>query len=177
MFTQHVKGKGKTKDEYYTPKWVFEMLAPFLPKDKIIWEAFGTVDQTHIQSAEYLRELGFKVVQTKNDFFLENKGDVIVSNPPFSKLKDIFIRLKELKKPFCLLVNNCVLHSNYFRAVFGGEEENINLQILYPPKINYDIIDDVEKGTLKVTTKCPFYSVFICYQMFLPTQGVTFMKK
>ncbi len=47
----------KTDDEYYTPKHAWEDIVRFIPKDKLIWEAFkGNGD-----SAEHLRQLGFPV--------------------------------------------------------------------------------------------------------------------
>ena len=52
-------------DDYMTPKYVWENIQPFIPKDKIIWEPFfgdGT-------SGEHLRELGFEVIHKPIDFF------------------------------------------------------------------------------------------------------------
>ena len=43
-------------------------------------------------------ELGFDVIHDFDDFFESDKGEVIVSNPPFSQSKDILNRLKILIK-------------------------------------------------------------------------------
>lgn len=71
-------------------------------KDKVIWESFygdGT-------SGEFLRELGCKeVIHEPIDFFENDKGEVIISNPPFSKTKEIMPRLKKLDKPFILIMH------------------------------------------------------------------------
>ena len=161
MFRQF---KSRKSDEYYTPKYVWEMLSPFLDKEKVIWEAFHRENDTHIHSSEYLRELGFKVVQTKKDFFEENLGDVIVSNPPYSKNKEILLRLVELDKPFCLLLNQCCLHSKYFRKTFKDTFDQI--QLIIPSKINYLIKSDDENDKEFLTGKgCPFYSILICWKM------------
>jgi len=77
-------------DDYMTPKYAWENIKDYIPKDKIIWEAF----MGDGKSGEYLKDLGFNVIHNDNDFFESNEGDVIVSNPPFSKAKEILMRLK-----------------------------------------------------------------------------------
>ena len=78
-------------DDYMTPKYAWENIQQYIPKDKIIWEAF----MGDGKSGKYLEELGFNVIHNDNDFFENNEGDIVVSNPPFSKSKDILNRLKE----------------------------------------------------------------------------------
>jgi hypothetical protein len=160
MFKQY---KSRKSDEYYTPKHVWEKISPLLNKEKVIWEAFHRESDTHVRSSEYLREIGFNVVQTKKDFFEENHGDVIVSNPPYSKNKKILLRLAELNKPFCLLLNECCLHSNYFKKTFQDTLDEI--QLIIPKKINYLIKSEEEENELLIGKGCPFYSIFICWKM------------
>lgn len=161
--------KSSKSDEYYTPEWVWQAIAPFLPKDKVVWEAFG-VDPL-IPSTNYLKKLGFQVVQTQKDFFLENKGDIIVSNPPFSQMKKVLERMVELDKPFCLLANQCCLHSNYFKRIFKDSLDE--LQMFIPPKINYlcKIDDEIKPGV-----GCPYYSVVLCWKMKLE-KDIIFISK
>ena len=69
-------------DDYMTPKSAWQNIEMYIPKDKQIWESFygdGT-------SAENLKELGFDVVSEPIDFYKEDRGDIIVTNPPFSRL-------------------------------------------------------------------------------------------
>ena len=68
-------------DDYMTPKDAWENIVQYIPRDKMIWEAFYGDGK----SGQYLTELGFNVVHDKDDFFTSNKGDVVVSNPPFSE--------------------------------------------------------------------------------------------
>ena len=49
-----------------------------------------------------VRTLGFKVNHDELDFFENNLGVVIVSNPPFSKLPQIVERLAHLNK--CMVI-------------------------------------------------------------------------
>ena len=43
-------------DDYESPKEIFEQIAPFIPKGKIIWEAFYCKGK----AGTYLQELGFQ---------------------------------------------------------------------------------------------------------------------
>ena len=86
-------------DDYMTPKYAWENIKHLIPKDKVLWEAF----MGDGKSGEYLKDLGFEVVHNDNDFFENNEGDIVVSNPPFSKSKEILNRLKQLEKPFILI--------------------------------------------------------------------------
>jgi hypothetical protein len=72
-------------DDYYTRKKAFEDIKDFIPRDKILWEAFMLNSVS--SSPQYLQEMGFNVDWSKNDdFFLQEKRDnsVVVSNCPFS---------------------------------------------------------------------------------------------
>ena len=56
----------------------------------IIWEAFYGDGK----SGDYLTYLGLNVIHEDIDFFESDEGDIIVSNSPFSKKKEVFTRLK-----------------------------------------------------------------------------------
>ena len=71
-------------DNYMTPKSAWENIKQFIPKDKVIWEAFYGDGQ----SGNHLKELGFSTIHEPVDFYENNLGDVIVSNPPFSDVKN-----------------------------------------------------------------------------------------
>ncbi len=113
-------------DDYMTPKSAWENIQHLLPKDKVIWEAFyGNGD-----SGSYLKELGFNTIHEPIDFFQNDKGDIIVSNPPFSLLKDILPRLKFLNKPFVMIMPSSKINTVYFRELFKNE----NIQLIIPRK-------------------------------------------
>lgn len=157
--------KSSKSDEYYTPEWIWKAIAPFLPKDKVIWEAFGL--KSIIPSPKILRNLGFQVVESEKDFFLEDKGDYVVSNPPFSQIKRILERLVLLDKPFCLIVNNSCIHSNYFKKIF--EDSMHEIQLFIPPKVNYLCVsNENDKEEIKFGIGCPYYSLIVCWKMKLP---------
>lgn len=144
-------------DDYMTPKSAWENIKQYIPEDKIIWEAF----MGDGKSGEYLKELGFNVIHNDNDFFLSNEGDVLVSNPPFSKSKEIMYRLKELDKPFILILPCSKISTKYFRENFKDTDNP--LQIIIPRKR----IQFVKNGN-ETQNKCNFDCFYYCYKMNLP---------
>ena len=140
-------------DDYMTPKSAWESIAHLIPKDKIIWEAFYGDGQSGI----FLTELGFNVIHKDIDFFKHNEGDVVVSNPPFTKKFPILRRLKELNKPFVLLLPASVLGTKELNKLFKDE-----LQVIIPNgRISY-----IKNG--KQTGSVWFASFFYCWKMNLP---------
>ena len=101
----------KRHDDYMTPKYAWEDIKDYIPKDKVIWEAFygnGT-------SAQHLLELGFNVISEDVDFYTEDRGEIIVTNPPFSDCKNVFTRLAILDKPFIMILPVSKMCTKYFR--------------------------------------------------------------
>ena len=69
-------------DDYMTPKHAWEDIAEYIPKDKIIWEAFYGDGA----SGNHLLDLGCQeVIHRDVDFYENDLGEVILSNPPFTQ--------------------------------------------------------------------------------------------
>jgi hypothetical protein len=153
----------KKHDDYMTPKYAWENITEYIPKDKVIWEAFYGDGV----SAEYLRELGCKdVIHEDIDFFKENRGEVIISNPPFSLAKIIMPRLKELNKPFILIMPCSKISTMYMRDNFMNSDPP--LQIIIPRKrIQFQKLVD-GKVLEEHENKCNFDCLYYCYKMNLP---------
>jgi hypothetical protein len=79
-----------THDEYYTQKSAWQDKQEFIPRDKQICEAFMLNSKS--SSAVYLTELGFNVTWSDIDFFIDDKGDVVVSNCPYSCKKEVLLK-------------------------------------------------------------------------------------
>ena len=143
-------------DDYMTPKYAWENIKQYIPNDKVIWEAFygdGT-------SGTYLEELGFNVIHEPIDFFKEDKGDIIVSNPSFSLSKEIMKRLLVLDKPFILIFPSSKINTQYFR-----EWKDKHLQIIIPRKrIQFKKLVDGETPD-KYKSSCNFDCFYYCYKM------------
>ncbi len=150
-FTKH--------DDYMTPKYAWENIEQFIPKDKVIWEAFYGDGN----SGDYLKELGFNVIHEEVDFFDNDLGDIIVSNPPFSQSKEVMARLKELDKPFIIIMPSSKINTSYMRNTFKDK-----LQIIIPHKrIHFiKLVNGVVPDKWK--NACYFDCFYYCYKMNLP---------
>ena len=150
-FTKH--------DDYMTPVYAWDNIKHLIPRDKVIWEAFfgdGT-------SGNYLREMGFRVIDGEYDFFENDFGEIIVSNPPFSKTKDVMLRLKELDKPFILIMPSSKINTSYFRK-FQMNNEN-PIQLIIPRKrIHFLKLVDGERVE-GWKNACNFDCFYYCWKM------------
>lgn len=155
-------------DDYMTPKYAWENIQQFIPKDKVIWEAFYGDGN----SGNYLKELGFNVIHEEVDFFENDLGDIIVSNPPFSKSKEIMKRMKELDKPFILILPSQKINTSYMREYFKGDKK---LQIIIPRKrIHFlKLVDGVVPDDWK--NACAFDCFYYCYKMNL-SSDITWLE-
>ena len=144
-------------DDYMTPKYAWENIKHLIPKNKVIWEAFYGDGK----SGSYLRELGFDVIHEPVDFFENNLGEIIITNPPFSKSKEVMKRLKELDKPFIIILPSSKINTSYFRDNFM----NCGLQLIIPRKRIH--FEKQIKGKTPENWKnaCNFDCFYYCYKM------------
>ena len=163
MCSLSIKQDFKNDDQYNTPKEAWEAIAKFIPKDKTLWEAF-MMGNTSSKSMDYLTELGCDVVGSPElDFFENNLGDVICSNPPYSIKKRIFKRLAELDKPFILLLPVSTITKQFVKVL-----KREFIQIIIPDKrIQFIKGEDPLK-------RCWFDTAFLCYKMNLKND-ITFI--
>jgi hypothetical protein len=146
-------------DDHETPLSAWKMIAPYLPRDKILWEPFYGSGA----SGKHLTSLGFKVLHEDEDFFQHDKGDVVVTNPPFSKKRQILERLKALGKPFVLLLPAAVLGTKMLSNMFP------DIQIVVPKgRISF-----IKDG--KQTKSVWFASFFYCWKMNL-SRDILFLE-
>ena len=156
--------KGFQKhDDYMTPKSAWEAIQQFIPKDKVIWECF----YGNGSSGVYLTELGCNVIHEDIDFFENDKGEIIVSNPPFTLVKQVLKRLLELDKPFIMILPSSKINTSYFR-----EWKDKHIQIIIPRKrIQFVKLVD-GKVPEKQKKACNFDCFYYCYKMNLPSDIV-----
>ena len=139
-------------DDYTTPFYAWESIKDYIPKNKNIWCPFYCDGK----QKEHFKKLDLDIIHNEEDFFINNRGDIIIDNPPFSKKKEVFTRLKELDKPFIIICPVSTLNAVFFRNLFKNE----NIQILIPRKrINFI------KDGLTETNRCNFDCLFFCYKM------------
>jgi len=147
-------------DEYMTPKSAWDNIKEYIPKDKIIWEAFYGDGK----SGQYLKELGFNVIDEPIDFFENNLGDIVVSNPPFSSYIKCLERLIALDKPFILILPCSKICTLKFKELFVNNENKLQLIV---PKKRIQFQKKVD-GVDKPSNACNFDCFYYCWQMDLP---------
>lgn len=139
-------------DDYETPLSAWRSVVEYVPKDKVVWDPFYGSGA----SGDHLRSLGLNVIHQKEDFFLVDRGDVILTNPPFSKKKEVLTRLKALGKPFAVLLPASVLGTKMLRTLFP------DIQVMIPNgRISF-----VKNGTQ--TNAVWFASFWYCWKLRLP---------
>lgn len=141
-------------DDYMTPRTAWENIQHIIPRDKLIWEPFYGDGKSGV----ILKELGFNVIHDQDNFFENNKGDIVVSNPPFSKSKEVLNRLVELDKPFILIQPSSKINTSYVRNLFNGHADK--LQIIIPRKR----IQFIKNGN-DLQNKCNFDCFYYCWKM------------
>ncbi len=142
----------KDSDNYITNKEDWEKIKQYIPKDKQIWSPFYCDGK----QKEYFKDMGFDIIHEDEDFFQNNKGDIIIDNPPFSKKKEILKRLKDLDKPFILIAPSVLLGYKYFQDYFKD-----NLQII----VTYNRIKFKHLNSDNKNYTPPYASFFYCYKM------------
>ena len=158
-----------THDDYYTPISAWKQIKPFIDKKGYnkIFECF--LLNSNEQSKRNLETLGYEVIGDKTVDFLDkstwseemlNKDyGLILSNPPFERIKSYKQRTENLKykcikqlvdndKPFIILMNSTNMFQKWFKEIV----ENKDVKFIFPSKkINYDKYD--KGGVEKVKTQ------------------------
>jgi hypothetical protein len=161
-FTKH--------DDYMTPESAWTSIKDFIPKNKKLWEAFYGDGE----SGKILEKMGFDVVHKPVDFFKNDLGEVVVSNPPFTKKKEVLTRLKELNKPFILILPSSTINTQYMRQLFSDEKEPI--QIIIPRKrIQFNKLIN-GKRVENEKQRCNFDCFYYCWKMKLK-RDIIWLKK
>ena len=98
----------KQSDEYYTPPKAVTCLLKYIPQQfKTIWCPFDKDNSSYVQELE---KAGYNVISSHIDngenffYYSPKEYDCIISNPPFSLKDQVLKRLRELDKPFAILL-------------------------------------------------------------------------
>ena len=145
--------KDKDSDNYATDKNGWEIIKDFIPKNKVIWSPFYCDGK----QKEYFAEMGFDIIHEDKDFFTYTpEYDIVIDNPPFSKMKDICIRLKELDKPFILIAFSKVILLKWFQKMFKD-----HFQVIIPfSRPTFTHLNNPKKGYTP-----PYGVQYYCYKM------------
>ena len=145
--------KDKDSDNYSTDKIGWEIIKDYIPTDKIIYAPFYCDGK----QKEYFKEMGIDIIHEDIDFFTYKlEYDIIIDNPPFSKMKDICFRLKEIDKPFILIAFSKVILMKWFQKLFKE-----HLQIIIPfTRPTFSHLTNPKKGYTP-----PYGVMYYCYKM------------
>ena len=144
--------KDKDSDNYATDLKGWEIIKNYIPTDKQIWSPFYCDGK----QKEYFKQMGFDIIHQDEDFFKNNKGEIVIDNPPFSKMKEICIRLKELDKPFIIIAFSKVMLMKWFQRLFKD-----HLQVIIPfERPTFTHLNNPKKGYTP-----PFSVMYYCYKM------------
>lgn len=139
-------------DELETPEHAFNILKPFIPKDKIIFEGF-------VGGGKLKRKMeqeGFKVVYSEDFFNNIPEYDILISNPPFSIKDKILNECYKRNKPFALLLPITALEGIKRQELY----KKYGIKILFPKRrIDFN-------GKKAVW----FYTAWFCWKLNLPKE-------
>ena len=162
------KVAGSGNDEFYTPIYAITPILKYLKPCSTIWCPFDMQDSNYVKE---LTKEGHRVLYSHIDMDIDffscevPSCDYIISNPPYSKKKEVFEKLFELNIPFAMLVGVVGLFESKNRFNLF---KNNNFEIMYFDKrISYFKNYTDQKPSLNP----PFSSVYLCHNM-LPTQIV-----
>lgn len=157
-FSQQVK-TSINGDEYYTPQNAVDMILPYIIRRgyKNIWCPFDKEESKFVQTFKsHDLNVVYGHIETGQDFFdySEPLGDIVVSNPPFSKRDRIFEKLYEWDIPFALIMNFNGLFDSKKRAdIF--RDHRVEMLV---PKGRMKFVHK-EKGLLNSPN---FQSIYVC---------------
>ena len=176
--------KFSTHDDYYTPKSAWQQIQHLIQKkfgnSPTIYECF--LLNSNGQSKKYLKELGYKVLgDTTHDFLRKDQRpdkkfyDLILSNPPFARIRSYKQRKSNLKykcikalvdnnKPFIILMNSTNIFQKWFKEII--EPVSKYVKFIFPSKkIQYDKYEEGGIIPIKAGKGCSFNSIYVSFKV------------
>tara|TARA_R110000803_G_scaffold91812_1_gene159317 strand:+ start:97 stop:591 length:495 start_codon:yes stop_codon:yes gene_type:complete len=150
------KNTNKGNDDYETPVEYWKVIEPYIPTTTIINDPF----YMNGNAEKKWKELGRDIIHNDEDFFTLEKDDkdiTYVSNPPFTKFKEVLKHLFYLDKPFMMLVPIQKVANLKIQKILKDKE---NIQIIISKIYKGFIDEDGEQ------TRCPAqYFCYLCSKM------------
>lgn len=141
----------KITDDFKTPLEAWIKLSPYIPCNKKIWSPFYCDGS----QKQFFNILGFDIIHEDEDFFENDKGEIVVCNPPFSKKREVLERLVKLNKPFMVLLPSSVINNKWFHKLV-----NYDFQIIFFKKeIHYKNLNEKVKYTFNWGTYCVCWKI------------------
>jgi len=115
-------------DECYTPRSGVLPILKYIPEGATVWCPFDTADSEFVKEISKRNPCVYSHIAAGGDFYEyePEHWDVIVSNPPFTRKRQIFERALSFGKPFALLMTNAWLNDSAPKQLFS----EVDLQLL-----------------------------------------------
>lgn len=139
-------------DDYRTPRYLVSCLDTFIfdfmqrhniNRKLVVYCPFDTEESEYVR---YFKENGAEVIhgdiKTGQDFFENSipECDLVISNPPFSRKREIFSKLFAANVPFALLMNLQAMQYQEMGQLFFEEQQRTEaIQFIIPDKkVSFD---------------------------------------
>ena len=128
---------------------------------RTVWCPFDTSDSRFVKTfQEHGLDVRYGHIETGQDFFdyTEPQGEIVVSNPPFSKKNEILKSLYDMDIPFAIILGYNGIFDNRNRFELFREH---GVELLVPQgrmKFEHRYEDDLDGQP-------PFQSVYVCHKL------------
>ena len=161
--SQEILYSNGKNDEMYTPEYAVTPILEFIKPNWVVWCPFDTKDSEFVKQISKTNKVIFSHIENGEDFYNyepEEHWDCMVSNPPFTKKRNIFERALSFNKPIALLMTNAWLNDKYSKWVFYEKNRNMEL-LMFDKRVHFiDSVGNIQKKTT-------FSSSYFCSD-FLP---------
>lgn len=150
--------KGRN-DECETPEYGVIPIVKYIPANAVVWCPFDKERSQYVQVIGRTNEVVFSHKDYGQDFYEYEPRywDVAISNPPYTRKRQIFERALSFSKPFAFLMSNTWLNDAAPKQLFMTRQLQL---LMFDKRIKYGVDGIVEN-------KITFSSSYYCWN-FLP---------
>jgi hypothetical protein len=151
-----------SNDECYTPPYGVEPILKYIPSGVTVWCPFDKDDSEFVKQISKTNDVVHSHIEDGLDFYEyePDKWDVIISNPPFTKKRQIFERALSFNKPFALVMSNTWLNDSAPKQLFKEKELQL---LMFDKRMRFNLPNGQQNN------KITFSSSYYCWN-FLPKQ-------
>ncbi len=164
MNSQSILYSRGSNDECITPDYAVYPILEYIPKNAVVWCPFDTEDSEFVKIISKSNKVIYSHISKGEDFYTyepKEHWDIIISNPPFTKKKEIFKRALSFNKPFALLMTNVWLNDSAPKQLFKDKDLQL---LMFDKRIKF-----MNNGVIQ--NKITFSSSYYCWN-FLDKQIV-----
>ena len=161
-FSKDLMYSAGSNDECYTPSYGVEPILKYIPNGTTVWCPFDKDDSEFVKQISKTNDVVHSHIEDGLDFYEyePDKWDVIISNPPFTKKRQIFERALSFKKPFALIMSNTWLNDSAPKQLFKDKDLQL---LMFDKRMRFNLPNGESNN------KITFSSSYYCWN-FLPKQ-------